>query len=440
MQPNRSSAFSCEAALEASIERLVAERDQARRELAAAIGERDRAREALHEAERRAARARKRLDEFLVTLAHELRNPLAPIRSAAQIMRMAEGDHATASAARAIIERQLKHLVRLIDDLLDVSRITRGKLELRKERLDLATVLQVAIEINRPLLESKQQHVKVELPAEPLIVEADTTRLAQVFANLLNNSAKYSDPRSDIRIRAVRNGGRAAVTVTDQGVGIERERLASIFDMFTQAERRQPSPHDGLGVGLTLVKRLVELHGGSVSAYSAGPGTGSTFTIELELVERPAEEARALPAAGKAEGAAPRARILIADDNHDAAQSLALMLAMDGHDVRTAGDGLEALRVAEEFRPQLVVLDIGMPKLDGYETARRLRERPWAVGLRLFALTGWGQEEDRERARRAGFDQHLVKPVDPEALSQLLHGTLAERPAASSATSRANFT
>ncbi|HYK25400.1 MAG TPA: response regulator [Steroidobacteraceae bacterium] len=425
MQSNRPSAFSRETALEASLERLVDERDQARQALAVAVAERDRAQAELKEADRRSVLTRERLDEFLATLAHELRNPLAPIRSAAQIVRMAEGDQATVSAARAIIERQLKHLVRLIDDLVDVSRITRGKLELSRERVDLGSVLQAAIETNRPLLESKQQHVRVELPAEPLVVEADTTRLAQVFANLINNGAKYSDPRSDIRIEAARAGARAIVTITDQGVGIDREMLASIFDMFTLI-KRPSSPHDGLGVGLTLVKRIIELHAGAVTAHSDGPGTGSAFTVELDLIESPGEETRTVAAPGNAEHSSRRARILVADDNHDAAQSLALMLSMDGHDVRTAGDGLEALREAEEFHPQLVVLDIGMPKLDGYETARRMRKRPWAAHTRLFALTGWGQDEDRERARRAGFDQHLVKPVDPEALSQLLNRTLSE--------------
>jgi len=425
MQSNRPSAFSRETALEASLERLVDERDQARQALAVAVAERDRAQAELKEADRRSVLTRERLDEFLATLAHELRNPLAPIRSAAQIVRMAEGDQATVSAARAIIERQLKHLVRLIDDLVDVSRITRGKLELSREQVDVGSVLQAAIETNRPLLESKQQHVRVELPAEPLVVEADTTRLAQVFANLINNGAKYSDPRSDIRIEAARAGTRAIVTITDQGVGIDREMLASIFDMFTLI-KRPSSPHDGLGVGLTLVKRIIELHAGAVTAHSDGPGTGSAFTVELDLIESPGEETRTVAAPGKAEHSSRRARILVADDNHDAAQSLALMLSMDGHDVRTAGDGLEALREAEEFHPQLVVLDIGMPKLDGYETARRMRKRPWAAHTRLFALTGWGQDEDRERARRAGFDQHLVKPVDPEALSQLLNRTLSE--------------
>ncbi len=412
--------MSREAALQNLVERIVAERDQARQALESARGERERALVALRDAERRK-------DEFLATLAHELRNPLAPIRSAVQIMRMAEGDQATTSAARAIIERQLKHLVRLIDDLMDVSRITRGKLELRKERVEVATVLQIAIEINRPLLESKQQHVTVELPPEPLLVEADTTRLAQVFANLLNNGAKYSDAWADIRIRAVREGAQAVVSVRDEGVGIQADMLDRIFDMFAQVERRQPSPHDGLGVGLTLVKRLVELHGGTVSAASDGAGTGSCFTVRLDLFPVPDEVAHPAPTASDAHEGPPRARILVADDNYDAAQSLALMLSMEGHEVRTAGDGLEALRIAEEFRPQLVLLDIGMPKLDGYETVRRLRERPWSESTLVFALTGWGQEEDRERAREAGFDRHLVKPVDPDALSQLLNQTLSGR-------------
>lgn len=407
-----------EVALENLLGTIIEERDRARQALDSAVKERDSAQLELREAERRK-------DEFLATLAHELRNPLAPIRSAAQIMRLADGDQATTSAARAMIERQLKHLVRLIDDLMDVSRLTRGKLELRKERVELATVLQIAVETNRPLLESKQQHVTLDLPREPLLVEADTTRLAQVFANLLNNGAKYSDAWADIAIRAVREGDQVAVSVCDHGVGIQDDMLERIFDMFTQVERPHHSPHDGLGVGLTLVKRLVELHGGSVRAQSDGPGTGSCFTVRLDVLAPLEGEVHPAPIRGEGPEGPPRARILVADDNYDAAQSLALVLGMDGHEVRTASDGLEALRVAEEFRPQLVLLDIGMPKLDGYETARRLRERPWAKGTRLFALTGWGQEEDREQARLAGFDRHLVKPVDPDALSQILSQALS---------------
>ncbi|MGH8227020.1 MAG: hybrid sensor histidine kinase/response regulator [Steroidobacteraceae bacterium] len=415
--PARSLPASRESALEAALARALAERDHARVGLGTAVAELERTRELLCDASRRE-------DEFLATLAHELRNPLAPIRSAAQIMRLAEDDHAASSAARAIIERQLKHLVRLIDNLVDVSRITRGKLELRKERVELATVLEIAVEINRPLLESKQQHVLIDLPREPLLIDADTTRIAQVFANLLNNSAKYSDAWTQIEIRGTRDGSHAVITVDDQGAGIEPERLERIFDLYTRTDRPAALPHDGLGVGLTLVKRLVELHGGTVSAHSEGSGRGSSFSVRLELLEASRPEGAAPPMASKAGRTALRARILVVDDNHDAAQSLALLLGMDGHEVRTAGDGLEALEVAEEFRPQVALLDIGMPKLDGYETARRLRARPWAAGMLLFALTGWGLEEDRERARQAGFDRHLVKPVDPEALTQLLSQTL----------------
>ncbi|MGH8328531.1 MAG: hybrid sensor histidine kinase/response regulator, partial [Steroidobacteraceae bacterium] len=297
-------------------------------------------------------------------------------------------------------------------------------LELRKERVELATVLEIAVEINRPLLESKQQHVLIDLPREPLLIDADTTRIAQVFANLLNNSAKYSDAWTQIEIRGTRDGSHAVITVDDQGAGIEPERLERIFDLYTRTDRPAALPHDGLGVGLTLVKRLVELHGGTVSAHSEGSGRGSSFSVRLELLEASRPEGAAPPMASKAGRTALRARILVVDDNHDAAQSLALLLGMDGHEVRTAGDGLEALEVAEEFHPQVALLDIGMPKLDGYETARRLRTRPWAAGTLLFALTGWGLEEDRERARQAGFDRHLVKPVDPEALTQLLSQTL----------------
>ncbi|MGH8148959.1 MAG: hybrid sensor histidine kinase/response regulator [Steroidobacteraceae bacterium] len=363
-------------------------------------------------------------EEFLATLAHELRNPLAPIRSAVEIMRMAEGDAAMTAAARSIIERQVNRLVRLIDDLVDVSRLTSSKLELKKERTDLAAIVRMAVEINRPLLERKQQHVSMKLAREPLRLEADTTRLAKVFANLLENGAKYSDAGAVIAVEALRDGPYAVVTVTDQGIGIPADRLGRIFDLFTQDDRSF-SLHTGLGVGLTLVKHLVELHGGTVSAYSAGPDMGSSFSVRLALLPSEHCELLPLPSSARPARIAPRARVLIADDNYDAAQSLALMLGMDGHDVRTAGDGLEALRIAEEFRPQFVLLDIGMPKLDGYETARRLRERPWARSTRLYALTGCGQEEDRERARRAGFDRHLVKPADPDTLSQLLSQTLA---------------
>jgi signal transduction histidine kinase/ActR/RegA family two-component response regulator len=363
-------------------------------------------------------------EEFLAALAHELRNPLASIRSAVQIMRMTECDQATASTACAMIERQLKQLVQLIDDLLDVSRITQGKLELRRARVDLATIIQIAVEANRPLLESKQQHVRIEWPSQPLYVEADTTRLAQVFSNLLNNSAKYSDSQASIGIRAVREGAYAAVTVADPGIGIEPDMLARVFDLFTQADRSQGAPHIALSIGLTLVKHLVELHGGTVSAHSDGPGTGSVFTVRLALLEATDANTSLLAPANSVGRAHPHARILIADDDRDAARSLALMLAMEGHEVRTAYDGAEALQIAEDFHPQVALLDIGMPKLDGYETARRLRRRPEGQSTLLVAQTGWGQEDDKQRAKQAGFDRHLVKPLDPEALNQLLSQAL----------------
>ncbi|HUN25975.1 MAG TPA: response regulator [Steroidobacteraceae bacterium] len=399
------------------LERACAERDEVRRALETAMAERDAARAELEEADQRR-------DEFLATLAHELRNPLAPIRSAIEIMRIAEGDYATAAAARAIIERQLKHLVHLIDDVVDVTRVTRGKLELRCEPVELARILELAIETNRPLLESKQQHVTLELASSGLVVQADSRRLAQVFSNLLNNAAKYSSPHAEIRIRTVREGPEAVVTVADSGIGIEGALLGRIFHLFAAHQWPQASPHNGLGVGLTLVRRLVELHGGTVCAASAGPGKGSCFTVRLALrqsgLSQHASEAASAPRPRRT----PRARILVADDNYDAAQSLALMLGMDGHDVRTASDGVEALEVAEEFKPQVVILDIGMPRLDGYETARRLREQSWAHTALVFALTGRGQEDDRERTRRAGFDRHLVKPIDPEVLTQMLSQVL----------------
>jgi signal transduction histidine kinase/CheY-like chemotaxis protein len=405
--------------LTASVRQLTAERKRVEQALQSESHRRECAEAALRESERRK-------DEFLATLAHELRNPLAPIRSAVQIMRMAEGDHATAAAARAMIERQLKHLVRLIDDLMDASRITQGKLELRRERVDLAAVIQIAVETNRPLLEGKQQHLKIEMPAGALYVDADTTRLAQAFSNVLNNSAKYTDAHGDIAIRVVREDAHAIVTISDSGIGIRPDMLDHVFDLFTRVQGPQAAPHDGLGVGLSLAKRLIELHGGSVSAYSEGPDKGSSFIVRLDLIDAVDAQAGLTRPVARAGTDQPRARILIADDNHDAAQSLAMVLGMEGHDVRTANDGVEALQIAEEFRPQVILLDIGMPKLDGYETARRLRTRPWARRTLLFAQTGWGQEDDKQRATQAGFDRHLVKPLDPEVLNQLLMECLTE--------------
>jgi PAS domain S-box-containing protein len=379
------------------------------------ITERRRTEEALRDSARRK-------DEFLVTLAHELRNPLAPIRNAVQVLALAESDRGMTATARSMIERQLKQLVRLIDDLLDVSRITQGRLELHRERLDLAKVLQLALETARPLLETRQHRVHVIWPQEPLCVDGDATRLAQVFANLLNNSAKYSEAGGQITIAAMRDGNDAVVKVADAGVGITREMLPRVFDMYTRTAPARTSGQDGLGIGLTLVKRLVELHGGSVEAQSEGPGKGSVFSVRLALAESPSPHALPYSAGERATRSGERAgsRVLVVDDNRDTATSLALMLDLNGYEIRTASDGLEALGVAEDFRPEFVLLDIGMPRLDGYETARAIRSRPWGGSVTLLALTGWGQEEDKQRAREAGFDYHLTKPVDPQLLQQLL--------------------
>ncbi|MGQ0834156.1 MAG: hybrid sensor histidine kinase/response regulator [Gammaproteobacteria bacterium] len=380
------------------------------------VTERRRAEEALRNADRRK-------DEFLATLAHELRNPLAPIRNAVQVLQLAEGDRGMAATARSMIERQLKQLVRLIDDLLDVSRITQGQIELRREPVDLAAILQLALETTRPLLETRQHRVHVIWPQEPLCVDGDPTRLAQVFANLLHNSAKYSDAGGQITIAAMRDGAQALVKVADSGAGIASDMLPRVFDMFTRATRSVTGGQDGLGIGLTLVKRLVELHGGTVEAQSEGLGKGSVFSVRLGLAQAPSPSS--LPgAAGErvtmsGEGAVG-GRVLVVDDNHDAAASLALMLDLNGYEIRTASDGIEALEIAETFRPEFVVLDIGMPRLDGYQTAREIRARPWGKSVTLLALTGWGQEEDKRRALEAGFDYHLTKPVDPQLLQRLL--------------------
>jgi len=354
--------------------------------------------------------------EFFATLAHEMRNPLAAMRSAIHVLRVADNDQATASAARGMIERQLTQLVRLIDDLADVAHVAQERLELRRERVNLELLLQRAIESNRAMLESRQQHVHVELPTDVWLY-VDTRRIGQVFASIINNASKFSDPGTEIRINATRDEHHLVVTIADQGAGISEDLLPQVFDMFTRNAHYNRDGQIGLGVGMTLAKRLVELHGGRITAHSDGPGQGSSFAVKLNLLNVPA--LRAIPPA-HAGLARNNARVLIVDDNRDGAQGLALMLGMEGHEVRTAADGLEALDIAEEFQPHVVLLDIGMPGIDGYETARRLRMRPWAQSTLLCAQTGWGQEDDKRRARTAGFDRHLVKPVDPEEISRIL--------------------
>jgi PAS domain S-box-containing protein len=365
--------------------------------------------------------ADRRKDEFLATLAHELRNPLAPIRNGLQLMKLAGGQAATVEQARSMMERQLTQMVRLVDDLMDVSRITRGKLELRKERVPLAAILSSAVETSRPLIEQMGHALTVTLPKQPLIVDADMTRLAQVFLNLLNNAAKYADQGGHIQLNVERQGSDVVVTVKDTGIGIAVDQLPRIFEMFTQVDQSLEKSQGGLGIGLTLVKRLVEMHGGRVEAKSEGPGKGSEFVVRLPVVF---EASKPQESGSEEQSAAPKSslRILIVDDNRDGADSLAMLLRTIGNDTRTAYDGQEGVDLAGQFRPEVLLLDIGLPKLSGYEACRRIREQSWGKGIVLIAVTGWGQENDRRRSHEAGFDHHMVKPVDPQGLMHLLAG------------------
>ena len=378
------------------------------------ITERREAVEALREADRRK-------DEFLALLAHELRNPLAPLRNGLQVMRLASDDPNLFARSRDMMDRQLSHLVRLVDDLLDISRISRNKMELRRARVLLADVISSAVEIARPALEAAGHELTVSLPPEPVPLEADLTRLAQVFGNLLNNSAKYTEPGGRVWLTARREGGQVVVAVRDTGIGIPAFALPNIFDMFSQVDRSIERSAGGLGIGLALVKGLVEMHGGTVEAASPGPGQGSTFTVRLPVQRERAEPSPDRTAKGaEEEPAGSKRRILVVDDNEDSATSMALMLQLTGNEVRAAHDGLEAVALAEQFRPQVILMDIGMPRLNGYEATRRIREQPWGRGMIILALTGWGQDVDRARSKEAGCDGHLVKPVNLPDLEALL--------------------
>ncbi|HEX5041501.1 MAG TPA: PAS domain S-box protein [Candidatus Polarisedimenticolaceae bacterium] len=367
--------------------------------------------------ERELQEADRRKDEFLATLAHELRNPLAPIRNALEIMKRAEDQPALVLRARDTMERQVSLMERLIDDLLDLSRISRNKLALRRQRVELASAVHHAVEASRPLAERMGHEVVVQLPAEPVHVSGDPARLVQVFSNLLNNACKYTPPGGRVRLEAQRQGQEVVVAVEDNGVGIPAEVLPQIFEMFVQADRSLER-QGGLGIGLTLVRQLVELHGGRVEARSEGPGKGSTFRVALP-VEAGIPEVVAAPGPALPIASSPR-RILVVDDNQDGAESLCLLLKLAGHETALAFDGVDALETAERFRPDLVLLDLGLPGLNGYEVCRRLRAQPWGKGMTVVALTGWGQEADRRRSEDAGFDGHLVKPMDLKALAALL--------------------
>ena len=378
---------------------------------------------ALRERADELADAHRHKDEFLATLAHELRNPLAPIRNAVQYLGMEGLTERDVKTGRDVISRQVTVLVRLVDDLLDMSRMSRNTLDIRKQRVELASVVENAVESSRPLIQQCGHELTVSLPPEAVHLNADAIRLAQVFLNLLNNAAKYTKQGGHIWITAMREGSDAVVSVRDNGIGIPNDMLPRIFDLFTQVDRSLERTQGGLGVGLTLVRRLVDMHDGTIEARSNGPDQGSEFVVRLPFIQQPIE----LPpnTDGPRAAGLSGSRILVVDDNKDSADSMAMLLRLKGNEIRTANDGLEAVNVAEAFRPQLVLLDIGLPKLNGYEVARRIRQQEWGRDVIIVALTGWGQDEDRRRSQEAGFNFHIVKPVELAALEKLLRGSQA---------------
>ncbi len=372
------------------------------------------------QAEQALQEADRRKDEFLAMLAHELRNPLAPIRNAVEVLKRLAFPNSKLQWAREVIDRQVSHITRLVDDLLDISRIIRGKIMLQKVPVELATIIDQAVESTRSLIESQQHRLEVSLPAPPVRLEGDSVRLTQILSNLLNNAAKYTEKGGHIWLEAQVKGNTLVLRVRDNGAGIPDTLLPYVFDLFTQAERTLDRSQGGLGIGLTLVRNLVELHGGRIEAKSAGPGKGAEFTVYLPgVLEAAADmspevdgEAASKPATG--------ARILVVDDNVDVAESMAVLLELEGHRVQTVYTAHAALETARTFRPEVVLLDIGLPGMDGYEVAKRLRTFPETRKVLLIALTGYGREEDRARSKAAGFDQHLVKPVEPETLNELI--------------------
>ncbi len=367
----------------------------------------------------------RRKDVFLATLAHELRNPLAPLRSSLEILKRTSSDPRRVDAALDTMSRQVSHMERLIDDLLDISRITHNRLELRSQRVELASVLQHALEASRPLAEASRHEVVAKLPDPSLAVLGDPIRLAQVFGNLLNNAFKYTEAGGRIELGVDARGGEVTVSVRDNGIGIDPGLMPRIFEMFARADRDLERSQGGLGIGLTLVKQLVEMHGGKVEATSRGRGHGSEFRVRLPIAARAADEAPPRPAS-IARSPGPR-RILVVDDNKDAAESLAMLLTLEGNDTQLAFDGIEAVEALEQHAPDVVLLDIGLPRLNGFEACRRMRQRPAGERALIVALTGWSHDEDRRATREAGFDDHLVKPVDYAALMELLARLETER-------------
>jgi signal transduction histidine kinase/CheY-like chemotaxis protein len=367
------------------------------------------AEEALRQADRRK-------DDFLATLAHELRNPLAPIRHSLEILKRSEGNAAATSEARSTMERQLSHMVRLIDDLLDVSRITQDRLLLHREPVELGAILRQSLETIRPQMDCARHQMTVAIPPEPIYLHADSVRLVQVFGNLLHNACKYTPQGGRISLTVAQENHEACIRIADNGMGIPRDMLEKVFDMFTQVEPPQRGAQSGLGIGLSLAKRLVELHGGTIAARSEGVGKGSEFVVRLPVLAQAPELLRP----PKTPSPAPPRRVLVVDDNLDAARSLARLLKLEGHDAEVAHDGMEAIEKAAAYKPEVILLDIGMPQMNGYDACRKIREEPWGERIKIIALTGWGQQEDRRKTRDAGFDAHLVKPVDLETLREML--------------------
>lgn len=387
------------------------------------VTEQRRAERSLRESQAMLREADRRKDAFLATLAHELRNPLAPIRNGLQVMRLAGSDAGAVERSREMIERQLGQMVRLIEDLLDVSRITRGTIELRKHRMHLQDAILSAVETSRPVIDSLGHELTVSIPEEPIALDADLTRLSQAFANILHNAAKYTDKGGRIALHADRKGACAVVSVSDTGIGIHPEMLPTIFGLFMQGDPTQKNARGGLGVGLSLVKQLVEGHGGTIEARSDGPGRGSEFVITLPLLEAPSVAGAASD--GNAAAALPsrpanRRRVLVVDDNADSVESLATLVSMMGHECAKALDGERAIATARSFRPDTILLDLGMPGMNGYETCRAIRSESWGRDMFIIALTGWGQAEDRDRTRAAGFDLHVVKPAEPTTIAEIL--------------------
>ena len=376
------------------------------------ITDRKRAEEALKEADRKK-------DQFLAILAHELRNPLVPIRNGLQILKLDGNNAAVAERARSVMDQALNHMVRLVDDLLDASRITTGKLKLRTERVELKSVVQSALDTAQPVIDEQRQELSVALPERPITIDADPTRLAQVLANLLNNAAKYSEPGGQITLTIEPQDDQVTIHVADNGIGIPADQLPRIFEVFAQVEDTVEMSRGGLGIGLSLVRGLVEMHGGTVEAYSKGAGRGSEFVVRLPIAGAETPSHPALSEASR-ESSDKRYRILVVDDNHLSCKSTAMFLAMMGHELATARDGFEGIERARAFQPNVILLDIGLPQLNGYETARRIREQPWGKNILLIAVTGYGQEEDRRRSVEAGFDHHIVKPLNIVELEKKL--------------------